>query len=50
MTLVPSISALAVSAIFCLWQAYARYHDGARERVLRERVAFMLWEAARRLS
>jgi hypothetical protein len=46
--LIPSVSALAVSAIYCLYQAYARQLQGRRERVLRERVAFMLWVAASR--
>ncbi len=43
--LVTSMATLAVSTIFCLWRAY---HDvqQRRQRVLRERVAYMLWMAA----
>jgi hypothetical protein len=33
---------LAVSAIYCLWQVYQRAIV-LRERVLRERVVYMLW-------
>jgi hypothetical protein len=36
---------LAVSSIYCIWHASLR-HQFRRERVLRERVAFLLWEAA----
>jgi hypothetical protein len=36
---------LAVSVIYCIWQAYAR--DQQRRRaLLHERVAFMLWTLA----
>jgi hypothetical protein len=38
---------LAVSAIYCIWQAYRRVL-ALRERVLRERVAYMLWVLADR--
>ena len=45
-SLVPSVAALGVTAIYCLWQSYhaQRY---LRTRTLRERVAYMLWTAAR---
>ena len=36
---------LAVSCIHCIWRASIR-HQLRRERVLRERVAFLLWTAA----
>jgi hypothetical protein len=36
---------LAVSAVFCIWNAY-RSHAVARRRRLHERVAYMLWTAA----
>lgn len=36
---------LAVSSIYCIWHASLR-HQLSRERVLRERVAFLLWTAA----
>jgi hypothetical protein len=40
-----SLPTLAVSAVFCLWNAYQRDRD-RRGRRLRERVAFMVWVAA----
>ena len=40
---------LAVSAIYCIWQAYRRAL-ALRDRVLRERVAYMLWILAQRRS
>lgn len=43
--LLPSTAALAVSAIYCLWQNYRHAADHKRRR-LRERVAYMLWVAA----
>ncbi len=46
----PSFSAVAVSAIFCVYQAYARHLFGQRQRLLRERVAYMLWEMARSIE
>jgi hypothetical protein len=36
---------LAISAIYCIWQAYRRAL-ALRERVLRQRVAYMLWVLA----
>ena len=36
---------LAVSAIYCLWYAYQQ-EKLRRNRVLRERVAYMLWVTA----
>jgi hypothetical protein len=49
--LVPGLSTLAVSAIYCIWCAYqqflARRADELRQQnVLRERVAWMLWTMA----
>jgi hypothetical protein len=43
--LVTSMATLAVSTIFCLWQAYHQDQQ-RRQRRLRERVAYMLWRAA----
>ena len=40
-----SVATLAVAAIFCLWHAYSEVRT-RRERVLRERVAFLLWTVA----
>jgi hypothetical protein len=40
-----SLPTVAVSAIFCVWNAY-RHHLFQRSRVLRERVAYMLWTMA----
>jgi len=45
--LLTSTAALAVSAIFCLYQHY-RQAISRRQRQLRERVAYMLWTAANR--
>jgi hypothetical protein len=47
--LIPSTAALAVSAIFCLYQNY-RHVASRRKKQLRERVAYMLWQAAMRQS
>jgi hypothetical protein len=40
---------LAVSVVYCLWQAYMRVRI-RREQVLRERVAYLLWVMASRLG
>jgi hypothetical protein len=40
-----SLCALTVAAIFYGWREYQSRHD-RRERVLRERVAYMLWVIA----
>jgi hypothetical protein len=45
--LVTSMATLAISTIFCLWNAY-RQVEQRRHRQLRERVAYMLWLAANR--
>jgi len=45
--LVASTAAIAVSAIFCLWRSY-RQTISHRQRLVRERVAYMLWVAAQR--
>jgi hypothetical protein len=44
-TLIPSVAAVTVSTIFCLWQSYQRAQL-RQKRTLHERVAFMLWRAA----
>jgi hypothetical protein len=42
--LVVTLPTLSVSAIFCIWSAYRRYLQ--RNRLLRERVAYLLWVVA----
>ena len=44
-----ALPCLLVSSIYCFWK---HYHVALlrRERQLRERVAFMLWEAANRVA
>ena len=42
----PSITALAVTAIYGVWRAYAR-EQLAREQDLTRRVAYMLWVVAK---
>lgn len=44
-TLIASYAALAVAGIFCVYQCYVR-KIVSRQRVLRERVAYMLWVMA----
>lgn len=41
----PMIPTLAVATIFCLWQRVQMMQQ-KRNRLLRERVAYMLWCAA----
>jgi hypothetical protein len=43
--LVLSYPTLAVSAIYCIWNAYLRSRV-SQHRKLRERVAFMIWMVA----
>jgi hypothetical protein len=45
--ILPVVPTLVVSTIYCLWQAYERERLRQRERVLRERVTYMLWVMAR---
>jgi len=40
-----SYPALAVSAIYCIWNAYLRFRL-TEQQTLRQRVAFMLWVMA----
>lgn len=47
--LLPSIPTLAVSCIYCLWWTYQQ-RAIVRRRVLRERVAYMLWVMATELE
>jgi hypothetical protein len=42
--LLASLPTLSVSAIFCIWSAYRRFLQ--RNRVLHERVAYLLWVVA----
>lgn len=41
----PYVPTLAVAAIYCLWRRARELHMW-RQRILRERVAYMLWCAA----
>jgi hypothetical protein len=41
---IPSGAAITVSAIYCVWNAW-HIARRQRERLLRERVAYMLWVA-----
>ncbi len=45
--IMPSAAALAVAVIFYTWRAWQQVHY-RRERLLRERVAYMLWVMADR--
>jgi hypothetical protein len=47
--LATSMATLAVSTIFCLWRAYCQTRE-QRTRLLRERVAYMIWMAADRAA
>jgi hypothetical protein len=40
-----SAAALTVAAVYCAWRAFAQARQ-RRERLLRRRVAFMLWVMA----
>jgi hypothetical protein len=40
--LLTAVPVISVSAIFCVWNAY-RHALARRQRVLCERVAYMLW-------
>lgn len=40
---------LAVAVIYCIWR-WAHDHEMRRHRVLRERVAYMLWSAAHEMD
>jgi hypothetical protein len=41
----PSFGAIAISALYCLWQRY-REAQANKTKALRERVARLLWEVA----
>lgn len=47
--LVSSIPTLAISTIYCIWHAN-RLRQQRRERILRERVTYMLWVLANSLE
>jgi hypothetical protein len=42
---VPSLGAIAISALYCLWQRY-RQAQADKSKTMRERVARLLWEVA----
>jgi hypothetical protein len=44
-----NIAALAVTALYYVWRAYDKART-AKARVLRERVAYMLWVVADRMD
>jgi len=44
-----NVAALAVAALYYVWRAYDQART-AKERVLRERVAYMLWVVADRMD
>jgi hypothetical protein len=48
-TFVPSVAALSISTIYCLWHAWY-VQRCQNERALRQRVAYMLWVAADRAA
>ena len=43
------VPTLAVSMIYCIWQAYVRCQL-RRESMLRQRVTYMLWVMASRIA
>ena len=47
-----AIPTLAVATVYCFWQVYelAQRQQAFRQRRLRERVTWMLWEMANRIS
>jgi hypothetical protein len=40
---------LAVSIIYCIWQIFERSEAERRNGVMRQRVAFLLWNAAKQI-
>jgi hypothetical protein len=48
--MIPSVATVAVSMIYCLWDAYRRVSPLPRRQQLRERVAYMLWVMAGQLD
>jgi hypothetical protein len=42
---VPSLGAIAISALYCLWQRYCA-SQAAQKKTVRERVARLLWAVA----
>ena len=38
-----TVPTLAISTIYCLWSFYGQLLRQRRDRILRQRVAFMLW-------
>lgn len=44
--LMTSMTTIAISTIYALWQSYS-VAQARRKSLLRERVAFMLWEMAK---
>jgi hypothetical protein len=45
-----SMPTLALSAIYCLYHFYLRERQRRRWQLLRERVTYMLWVAAQRVT
>jgi hypothetical protein len=48
--MIPTLPTLAVSTIYCVWFAYQRTRLLQQQRVLRERVAYMLWMVASQMD
>lgn len=44
-----SMATIAISTIYALWQSYSAA-QARRQALLRERVAYMLWEMAKRVG
>jgi len=47
--IVTALPTLAVAAVYCFWNVYLCLHK-QRERRLRERVTYMLWEMANQIE
>jgi hypothetical protein len=47
LNLIPGVAAVTVSTIYCLWRSYHQVQV-QRQRLIRERVAYMLWVVAMR--
>ncbi len=48
--LVPIVPTLVISVVYCLYNAHRSWSHQRRDRILRERVAYMLWCAAEKVE
>ncbi|MCS6852112.1 MAG: hypothetical protein NZ700_13200 [Gemmataceae bacterium] len=48
--LAQAMPTLAVAVIYCIWHRASVYLRARRERVLRERVTYMLWVMANQIE